>query len=270
MSNTEIKQRLRTFRIEKKSLRLAEGIRKHSKQSIQKLAESMDSVGQLSPIGVLPADSDGFQKVLFGYGRIEAAELLGWTDIEAKEFPGESQPGEALRIAVSENTVRKSMNFLEKYEVIHQYAQETGLAIQPAGQELGFEQGTISKIVKCNDRVSDANKKALAEAGVGFTKVYEISQADEPLQSELVKRTIEEGLKREQIREEVKPTKLGLRRFDYQSPKGKLQISIPRAADPAQLIDVVKDFSAALNRLLKEQYSPATLAQVLQEQSRVI
>lgn len=257
-------------RIELAKLRLVKGIRRHTEQSIQLLAGSMAGVGQLSPVGVFPPDEDGFHDLLMGYGRVHAAERLGWTHIEAKQFPLESDHGKALRMQVSENEVRKAMNFLEQWDVIFQYAQETGQQIQTAGQELGFAQSTISKIDKCNRRVSDCNKKALVEAQVGFTKVFELSQAEEPLQSELVRRTIAEGLTREQIRDEIKPTILDLRKYDYQCPKGKLQVAIPRSADAAQLMEVVKEFASELNRLLKQNYSTATLAQILKEQSRVV
>lgn len=265
-----LKSSLRAIRVELAHLRAGDGIRKHSASSIQALADSMDAVGQLSPIGICPIGDDGRHDLLFGYGRVAAADQLGWTDIEAKEFPGEYKAGEALRISVSENTVRRSMNFLELWEVLFQYSQETGQDVQPAGKELGFEQGTISKIVKCIERVSDANKKALAEAGVGFTKVYELSQAEEPLQTELVKRTIEEGLTREQIHAETKPNKLGMRKFNFRSLKGELQISIPRSADAAQLQDVIKEFTTELSRLLKEDYRTDTLALALKDHNRAI
>lgn len=40
--------------VEIAKIRLKKAIRKHTEQSVQTIAEGMDNVGQLAPVGVLP------------------------------------------------------------------------------------------------------------------------------------------------------------------------------------------------------------------------
>ena len=163
-----------------------------------------------------------------------------------------------------ENLARKSMSFVEQFELIQQYSQLTGLEPQEAGPKLGFEQATTSKLVKCYERVSDENKKKLSEAGVGFTIVYELSQAKEPLQSELVDKVINARWTRKQLTEALKPVKQGFRRFEFRRPLlGELIINIPRDAGVEKLRELTKEFEAELKRCLSYNDDPAWVASTL-------
>ncbi|MCA9216795.1 MAG: ParB N-terminal domain-containing protein, partial [Planctomycetales bacterium] len=166
------------------SLKPARLVRKPTDEAIDAMAQSMSDIGQLTPIGI---DSGG--NVLFGVTRCMAAKKLGWKEILVREFPPESEPGEALRMTVSENTVRSQMTFVEKADAIHTYAKLTGKSLQEAGRDLGYKQADVSKCIKTDQRLTPENKKRLLDAAVGGSLAYLYSQeADPRLQAELILR----------------------------------------------------------------------------------
>ncbi|MCY4593526.1 MAG: ParB N-terminal domain-containing protein [Bryobacterales bacterium] len=95
------------------------------------LAESMGRQGQLVPIHVRTLDDGGF-KLAAGAHRIAAAELLGWTEIEAfiiDELPED----ELVLLEIDENLYRaelipahKSLFFARRKEVYQRLYPETG------------------------------------------------------------------------------------------------------------------------------------------------
>lgn len=77
------------------------------------LARSMQSLGQLEPIAVQAMASDGFQLV-FGFTRLAAARLNGWTEIAAMVYGEDVSPAQLEVVRAAENVQRRDLNYLEE------------------------------------------------------------------------------------------------------------------------------------------------------------
>lgn len=72
--------------------------RSHSKRNIQLIAESLAHFGQRKPIVVT---ADNF--VLAGNGTLQAAQLLGWSDVAVVVVPSEWTEAEQRAFAIADN-----------------------------------------------------------------------------------------------------------------------------------------------------------------------
>lgn len=80
---------------------------------------SMDTVGQLTPINVIPDDKEpGKLRVWSGHHRVTAAQELGWKEIEAKI--GTIEPGE-ITVRQMQANFQKAMSPVEQARVLRQF-----------------------------------------------------------------------------------------------------------------------------------------------------
>ena len=77
-----------------------------SDEGLDELARSMQTLGLLQAIGVLPVGNR--YRVIYGHRRFLAAQRLNWTSIEAKIFPPDTNLEEAAKSA--ENDEREQVN----------------------------------------------------------------------------------------------------------------------------------------------------------------
>ncbi len=244
-------------------LHLSQLVRRPTDEAIQRMAGSLASIGQLTPIGVAP---DG--KVIFGVTRCLAAKKLGWKEILARTFPEDLEPGQSFRMAVSENTVRSQMSFVEMADAIQQYAQLTGKTLQQAGQELGYKQPQISKCLNTDERLMPANKKRLIEAGIGGSLAYLYSQETDPnAQTALIERGLAEKWTRKDLEKHFRQQRAGLVRLDYQNADGKAYAEFPNDAPPERAARFLKAFYTDIHTHLKSGLTFPTIARILRENS---
>lgn len=94
-------------------IKVAARIRKEITK-IPELAEDIKQNGLLHPVSVMPLESGEFS-LLAGLRRLNAARLLGWTEIEgAIVSPADAEA--ALRIEISENEQREPFTYSEKMD----------------------------------------------------------------------------------------------------------------------------------------------------------
>ena len=77
------------------------------KFDIDALKASIDTIGQLEPIGVTPD-----YVLVYGECRLRAAEELGWTEIDAVWFEGDER--EVIAAGIFENMNRNSLRLGEE------------------------------------------------------------------------------------------------------------------------------------------------------------
>ncbi|MCP4677614.1 MAG: DNA modification methylase [Deltaproteobacteria bacterium] len=80
-------------------------------RNVEKLAESIDKIGLISPIAI---EEDG--TLIAGYHRLEACKLLGWTRIPAIVFDRDDIDIELIE--VDENLQRNELNAIERAEAL--------------------------------------------------------------------------------------------------------------------------------------------------------
>lgn len=107
--------------------------RRHfDEETIEELAQSMAMVGQLQAIGVRKTGE--FWDIVYGERRWRAARLLGWTSIQAREFPvlGAAK----LVLQAVENMHREELS-LDEYAGIVLRLVEAGMPTAGAARALG-------------------------------------------------------------------------------------------------------------------------------------
>ncbi|MEO1526575.1 MAG: ParB/RepB/Spo0J family partition protein [Planctomycetota bacterium] len=215
---------------------------------IQQLSRSLADVGQLSPIGLEQQDKSSFS-IRFGHSRVEAAKLLGWETIDARIYPKESALGESLRMAVVENTVREQLTFSDLADLVTEYAELTGLPVSKAGEKLGFTQGTVSKCVSADKRLTPENKKRLLETGVGGSLAYLISrEEDAKRQTELVRRVVSEKWTRKQIEGHFRDQQSRFVRLEQQVGRIRLIAEVPKDATAGEFAIARRQFEATTKK----------------------
>lgn len=104
-----------------------------SRDEVAELAESMGALGQLTPVFVV-ANGEGFQLVA-GARRLAAAELLGWTEIQAVVLEGDE--AQHASVALAENVARESMNPLDEARCLRELMDFEGMSMSEASRRLG-------------------------------------------------------------------------------------------------------------------------------------
>lgn len=72
--------------------------RKHDQTNLASIKASLEKFGQRKPIVI-----DGSGKILAGNGTVEAAKLLGWTEIDTVEIPADWDAATAKAYAIADN-----------------------------------------------------------------------------------------------------------------------------------------------------------------------
>jgi len=118
---------------------VADRIRKQTTK-IEELAADIKQNGLLNPITVMSVGGEGYQ-LLAGLRRLRAAQLLGWTEIDANELsPMDAEA--ALRVEFSENEQREPFTYSEKMDytrLIEAIVKAKALERKSAGGKGGLE-----------------------------------------------------------------------------------------------------------------------------------
>ena len=171
-------------------IKVNEGRREASPEAIQELADSISKIGLLNPITV---DKD--YTLIAGLHRLEAAKLLGWTEIECSVSDLDGLAAELAEI--DENFVRKNLSDIERgelllrrkeiYEALHpetchgmrngQTSKDCKLQslgakafIQETADQLGVDKSTIARQIQTAKNLTPEAKDIIRGADVKITK----------------------------------------------------------------------------------------------------
>ncbi|EMB14851.1 ParB/RepB/Spo0J family partition protein [Rhodopirellula europaea] len=230
--------------------------------AITRMEQSLANIGQLSPIG-LEYIGEKTYRLVYGNTRFHAAKGVGWDWINALVMPKQAKAGAALRMAVSENTVREQMTFVEMADAIVEYAKQTGQPLTAAGKELGFKQSPISKCLRIDKCVTPANKRRLLEAGFGGSHAYYVSQVkDEKEQTEMVTKAIEEKWSRRDFERYLKGSRKPVTRLRLHVKNSLVAIDVPKGTTGEELIEVIRELTTDLKKHVAAAHTPETIAQI--------
>jgi len=98
------------------SIEVSNRKRSLNSDKVAEIAESFKLLGQLEPITVVKLNESKY-KLVAGWHRLEAAKLLGWKEIEAKVFEGDSLECELAEI--DENLMHNDLTILEQGEQLY-------------------------------------------------------------------------------------------------------------------------------------------------------
>ena len=172
-------------------IKINDGRREADQEAVHKLADSITKVGLLNPITV---DQD--YTLIAGLHRLEAAKLLGWTEIECNISSLEGLMAELAEI--DENFVRKGLSEIEYgdlllrrkeiYEALHPetchgmrngqtsskdcnlQSLETKAFIQETADQLGVNKSTIARQIQTAKNLTPEAKRIIQETDTKITK----------------------------------------------------------------------------------------------------
>jgi|GEM_PF-3657056 len=148
-------------------IKINERNRRYSPAQAKELSESISEIGLLHPIII---DKDNM--LIAGLHRLEAAKLLGWTEIPCNIFNINGNNAEELA-EIHENLVRVELNELEKadllyrskqiYELRHPESIKANIAKRNLKQFADKENNSVS-VPKNNDISMGLTKKSFADS----------------------------------------------------------------------------------------------------------
>ena len=172
-------------------IKVSEGRREADQEAVQELMDSISKVGLLNPITV-----DQEYTLIAGLHRLEAAKLLGWTEIECTVSSLEGLLAELAE--VDENVVRKGLSAVEYsdlllrrkeiYEMLHPETKNGGdrksekirIAkcnsdpakpfIQDTAEKLGVHPTTVARQIQTAKNLTTEAKDIIRDTGTKITK----------------------------------------------------------------------------------------------------
>lgn len=155
-------------------------------EQVARIAESMRDIGLQSPVVLRPYREAGLFALVAGAHRIEAAQRLGWTEIEA--LVADIPPDEARLVEIDENLARAELSALDRarflaarkeiYERLHPETRHGGARAgkqaanlatcsepaafaEDAGQRTGLSQRTVRRAVRIGTELAPELANAL-------------------------------------------------------------------------------------------------------------
>jgi N6-adenosine-specific RNA methylase IME4 len=232
---------------------------------VTELASSFSLLGQLQPISVINKNH-GFE-LLAGWHRIEAARLLGWSEIDANIFEGDELECELVEI--DENLIHNSLTVLEQGEQLqrrNQILEEMGLRAKRGdnqysggpemisgpkttadiGKEAGMTGRSISSRIQIARDIIPEVKEAIRDTPLAdsTTQLLQLARLEPEEQVAVVEQVQKSGAKN------IEEAKRNLRRIDRIEstpimPDGKYNVIY---ADPPWKYDFGFDIYGAADR----------------------
>ena len=207
------------MRININDIKVNSNRRKASKDDIQRIADSIAEVGMMNPITV-----DADHNLIAGLHRLEAAKLLGWSEIECNVCELDELHAELAEI--DENYIRANLTPLETsqllfrrkeiYEALHPEtkagtAQGNGmkrsaegndladnLSVRPksfaqdTAEKLGVDERTVRRQVKIAKDLTPEAQKIIEESGLKVTQqsLDRLSRLEPELQREAAEKLV--------------------------------------------------------------------------------
>lgn len=115
------------------------------------LAESIKEHGQLQPIKLRP--KDGEYECVFGHRRLKAAELAGWTEVEA--MIADVGDKDAQIQALIENTQRKDLEAMELARALKALKDATGWSNRKIERQVGLANRVVGRTLALLEEPED-------------------------------------------------------------------------------------------------------------------
>ncbi|MBD3336568.1 MAG: ParB/RepB/Spo0J family partition protein [Candidatus Eisenbacteria bacterium] len=173
--------------------------RRWSSEELQALAESLKRHGLLEPILVRPAGTH--YEIVAGERRVRAAQLVGWTSVEARIRAVTDE--EALQLALVENLQRKDLDPLEEARGYRALAERFSWTHDRIAQEVGKSRTAISnalRLLKLPESIQDhVSRETLSE---GHARTL-LGLPNPGMQERLAEETLKRGLSVRQLERKV-------------------------------------------------------------------
>jgi ParB family chromosome partitioning protein len=114
------------------------------------LAESLRTVGQLTPVRVRPRAGGGYDLV-FGERRVRAAKDLGWAAVRAEVAAGDPTPAELLHEQLAENLARADFQPVERARGFRRLMDLRGWSGKQLAAAFALSEAAVSQALRLLD-----------------------------------------------------------------------------------------------------------------------
>lgn len=181
-------------------------------EKIEELAESLNVLGQLTPIIVRPDEKPGFFRIIKGNRRHDAAHLLGWVEIAVVVVSGEKEDLATLAVLLA----LPDVPLAEKAELLYEARKMYAPKILAAGVGLSVQH--VNNLSRLRSDLAPGAWAQLVKEGQNARAMRWISIAAMPPSSQL-KMLQQEGARARRVRDRRMLTKKlqGLRSNDVRA-----------------------------------------------------
>jgi ParB family chromosome partitioning protein len=177
-----------------------------TEESLQQLAQSLMTAGQLQPIRVRWSGEHAKWIIISGERRYRAALLAGLKTIACLFIDRPLTESEIRQESLIENLLREDLRPIEAAQGYRQLMELNGWTIQQVAEALNITKGTVSKALSLLKLPEDIQAQ-VDEGTISPSAAYEVSRLDgEEARRELAARIVTEGLKRDETGEAVGKT----------------------------------------------------------------
>lgn len=177
-----------------------------TEESLQQLAQSLKTAGQLQPIRVRWNADHAKWVIISGERRYRAAIIAGLKTIACLFVDRPLTESEIRQESLIENLLREDLRPIEAAQGYRQLMEMNGWTIQQVAEALNITKGTVSKSLSLLKLPPDIQAQ-VDEGKISPSAGYEVSRLDgEAAQRELAARIVTDGLKRDETGEAVGKT----------------------------------------------------------------
>ena len=173
------------------------------KESLQQLAESLKTAGQLQPIRVRWSTEHGKWVIISGEHRYRAACLAGLETISCQFIERPLSEVEIRQQSLIENLLREDLRPIEAARGYEQLMRESGWSMSELAKALSISKGTVSKALALLSLPADI-QEVVNDGCLSAAAAYEVSRLEgKEAQRELAQRILNDGLRRDDAGREV-------------------------------------------------------------------
>lgn len=181
---------------------------------LQTLADSLRLHGLLEPIVVRPAGEG--HEIVAGERRVRAAQLIGWTHIDARIRPISDE--EALQLALVENLQRKDLNPMEEARGYQGLIDHFGWTHERVAHEVGKSRVAVTNALRLI-RLPGSIQRMVSRETLSAGHARALAGLSSPaMQERLAEEAIQKGLSVRQLERRVR---LLARRLESRGSRAK-------------------------------------------------
>ncbi len=173
-------------------------------ESLERLAESLRTRGQLQPIRVRWDEQHSHYLIVFGERRWRAAQIAGLATVSCIIMEESVSAAELLSLQLVENLVRDDLKPIEQAKAFRSIMDLNGWSTHDVARELAIDQSGVVRALKLLELPSTVQEQ-VEQGTLPPATAYEISKlVDVEEQVELAARIATEGLSRAETVEAVR------------------------------------------------------------------
>jgi ParB family chromosome partitioning protein len=178
-------------------------------ESLERLAESLKTKGQLQPIRVRWDAGRGFYVIIAGERRWRAAMQAGLPALGCVVHEGPPEPGALLALQLVENALREDLKPIEQAKAYRRLMAANGWSGHQLARELSLTQSSVSRTLALLE-LPEAVRGQVDAGELSARTAYEIGKlADPSEQVALAERAAADKLTGDQVEAVVKARKIG-------------------------------------------------------------